>query len=96
MQCDVAKYSYVSGDPKYRSAPMIVAPWYLWWKALSARDSSLCLLSELCYGPENCHVSTAVDKNEQTQGCSTLHIAGVFLLSLLRLPRTIQDVEGES
>jgi len=33
LQCEVAKYSYAFGDPKYRSASMIVAPWYLWWKA---------------------------------------------------------------
>ena len=35
LQCEVAKYSYTFGDLKYQSriAPIIVALWYLRWKA---------------------------------------------------------------
>ena len=36
------------GDHKHQSASVIVALWYLWWKAFEFGDSSLCLLFELC------------------------------------------------
>ena len=74
LRCEVAKYSYTFCDPKYQSAPVIVAPWYLWWKAFEWwRQQSLFAFLVVCYDPENRYVSTAVDKNEQTRRCSTLH-----------------------
>ena len=73
LQCEVAKYSYTFGDPKYRSAPVIVPPM---GEGLGVFETirSLCLLFELCAMTlQNWHVSIAVDKSEQTQRCSTLH-----------------------
>jgi len=58
----------------YGSAPVIVAQWYLWWKAFECwRQQSSSAFQILCYNPENRHVSAAVDKNEQTRRCSTVH-----------------------
>ena len=53
---------------------MIVAAWYLWWKAFECwRQQSSPAFRVVCYDPDNRHVSTVVDKSEQTRRCSTLH-----------------------
>ena len=67
---------------------MIVAPWCLWWKAFDCwRQYSLSASRLLCYDPENCHVSAAVDKMSKPGGVPH-GTANVFLLSLLHHPRS--------
>ena len=57
-------------------------------RPLSVGDKSLSASRLLCYDPENCHVSTAVDKMSKPR--SVPHsTANGFLLSLLHHPRSI-------
>ena len=68
------EYRYTFGDPKYRSAPVIVVPWCLWRMAFECwgrQPSST--FQVVRYDPEDYHVSTSVDKNGLTQSSSTLH-----------------------
>ena len=79
LLCEVAKCSYAFGHPKYGSTPVIVAQWYLWWKAFECwRQQPSSAFQVVCYNHENRHVSAVVDKNEQTRTAQPIFFYSVY------------------